>query len=31
MVEEDFISAELELVPAGKARDLGCDKSMIGA
>lgn len=31
MVEEDFISAELELVPAGKARDLGFDKSMIGS
>ena len=27
--EEDFISAELELVPAGKARDLGFDRSMI--
>jgi aspartyl aminopeptidase len=27
--EEDFISAEIELVPAGKARDLGLDKSMI--
>ena len=27
--EEDFYSAELELVPAGKARDLGLDKSMI--
>ena len=27
--EEDFISAELELVPAGKARDLGLDKSMV--
>lgn len=31
IVEEDFISAELELVPAGKARDLGFDRSMIGA
>lgn len=29
--EEDFISAELELVPAGKARDIGFDKSMVGA
>ena len=30
MIEEDFISAELELVPAGRCRDLGFDKSMIG-
>ena len=27
--EEDFISAELEVVPAGKARELGFDRSMI--
>lgn len=27
--EEDFLSAEIELVPAGKARDLGIDRSMI--
>ena len=27
--EEDFISAELELVPAGEARDYGLDRSMI--
>lgn len=27
--EEDFLSAELEIVPAGKARDCGLDKSMI--
>lgn len=27
--EEDFLSAELEAVPAGKARDLGLDRSMI--
>lgn len=27
--EEDFVSAELEIVPAGKARDCGIDKSMI--
>ena len=27
--EDDFLSAELEIVPAGKARDLGLDKSMI--
>lgn len=31
IIEEDFISAELELVPAGKARDLGFDRSMVGA
>ncbi len=29
--EEDFISAELEAVPAAKARDLGFDRSLIGA
>ena len=27
--EEDMLSAELEAVPAGKARDLGLDRSMI--
>ncbi|MBR3504741.1 MAG: aminopeptidase [Clostridia bacterium] len=27
--EEDFLSAEIEVVPAGKARDLGLDRSMI--
>lgn len=27
--EEDFLSAELYLVPAGKARDTGIDKSMV--
>ena len=27
--EEDFLSAELEIVPAGKARDCGLDNSMI--
>ena len=27
--EEDFVSAELEVVPAGKARDCGIDRSMI--
>lgn len=31
MVEEDFLSAELEIVPAFPARDLGFDRSMIGA
>lgn len=29
MEEEDFMSAELEIVPAGKARDCGLDHSMI--
>ena len=29
MEEEDFTSAELEIVPAGKARDCGLDRSMI--
>lgn len=29
--EEDLISAELEAVPAGKARDLGFDRSMVSA
>ena len=29
MEEEDFVSAELEIVPAGKARDCGIDRSMI--
>lgn len=29
--EEDFLSAELEVVPAGKARDCGLDRSMIVA
>jgi len=27
--EEDFISAEIEVVPAGKARDYGLDRSMV--
>lgn len=29
MEEEDFLSAELEIVPAGKARDFGLDRSMV--
>lgn len=29
MEEEDFQSAELEIVPAGKARDCGLDRSMV--
>ena len=31
IVEEDFLSAELEAVPAGKARDVGFDRSLIGS
>lgn len=31
MVEEDFVSAEVEAVPAGAARDVGLDRSMVGA
>lgn len=31
IVEEDFLTAELELVPAYPATDLGFDRSMIGA
>ena len=31
MTEADFLSAELEAVPAFKARDLGFDRSLIGA
>lgn len=31
ITEEDFLSADLTMVPAGKARDLGFDRSMIGA
>ncbi len=27
--EEDFVSAELEIVPEGKARELGLDRSMV--
>ncbi|HZJ56623.1 MAG TPA: aminopeptidase [Clostridia bacterium] len=29
--EEDFVSAELEVVPAGRARDYGLDRSMVMA
>lgn len=29
--EEDFLSAELEIVPSGKARECGLDRSMIAA
>ena len=31
IIEEDFLSADLEAVPAFKARDVGFDASMIGA
>lgn len=31
ITEKDFISAELELVPAHKARDVGFDRSFVGA
>jgi len=31
IIEEDFISAELEIVPSYKPRDVGFDRSMIGA
>lgn len=31
MTEEDFISAELTIVPAYKARDIGFDRALIGA
>lgn len=29
ITEDDFVSAELTMVPAGKARDLGIDRSMV--
>lgn len=29
MIEEDFQTAELEIVPAGKARDVGLDRGMV--
>ncbi|AWG42748.1 aminopeptidase [Candidatus Borreliella tachyglossi] len=29
--EEDFISAEIEIVPAGEAKDVGFDSALIGA
>ncbi|WP_419196133.1 aminopeptidase [Caproiciproducens galactitolivorans] len=31
MTEEDFVSADIEFVPAFKARDIGIDRSMIGS
>jgi len=30
LVEEDLVSAEIEIVPAGEARDVGLDRSMVG-
>jgi aspartyl aminopeptidase len=30
IIEEDLISAELEVVPAGPARDIGFDRSLVG-
>ena len=31
MIEEDFLSAELVIVPAGKSREVGLDRSLIAA
>ena len=31
IIEEDFLSAELNIVPAGKSREIGLDRSLIGA
>lgn len=31
MIEEDFISAELQIVPAFKAKDVGLDRAIVGA
>jgi aspartyl aminopeptidase len=31
MTEEDLISAELEFIPAGSAREIGLDRSLIGS
>jgi len=31
IVEEDLVSAELEMVPAGRARDVGFDRGLVGA
>ncbi|WP_313757494.1 aminopeptidase [Tissierella sp.] len=30
IIEEDFTTAEFEIVPAGKSRDVGIDRSMVG-
>ncbi len=31
MDEDDFLTAEIEVVPAGRARDVGFDRSLVGA
>jgi aspartyl aminopeptidase len=31
IIEEDLMSAEIEIVPAGRARDVGFDRGLIGA
>ena len=31
IIEEDFLSAELSIVPAGKCREVGLDRSLLGA
>ena len=31
LIEEDFLSAELTIVPAGKCREVGLDRSLLGA
>lgn len=31
IIEEDFLSAELTIVPAGRSREVGLDRSLIGA
>jgi len=31
IIEEDLMSAEIEIVPAGRARDVGLDRGLIGA
>ena len=31
ITEEDFLSAELTMVPASPAREIGLDRSLIGA
>lgn len=31
ITEDDFVTAEIELVPAGRSRDVGFDRSLVGA
>jgi aspartyl aminopeptidase len=31
IIEEDLMSAEIEIVPAGRARDVGLDRGLVGA